>query len=118
MTIEQQPYLDDVINAANSLIELKETKMTVVEPTEEVIEAATGLIGLKGTIQEEKQTNETESLNKGFADLYNIANKLRRNPRITNVPRFRGNARKTKKKMTKRKCYSKNKRRTRRHKQK
>ena len=40
MTPQQQAYLDDVIDAANVLIALKGTKMTVVEPTEEEVEAA------------------------------------------------------------------------------
>lgn len=124
MTPQQQAYLDDVIEAANVLIALKETKMTVVEPTEEEVEAATGLLGLKDAIQEENKTNETETLKKGFADLFNISSAFRSIPRRTAVPsrmtplRGQGQPRKTKKRMTKRKLNKKNKRRTRRQRKK
>ena len=117
MTPQQQAYLDDVIEAANVLIALKETKMTVVEPTEEEVEAATGLLGLKDAIQEEDKTNETETLKKRFTDLFNISNAFRSIPRRTAVPsrmtplRGQGKPRKTKKRMTKRKLNKKNKRR-------
>lgn len=124
MTPQQQAYLDDVIQAANTLIALKETKMTVVEPTEEEVEAATGLLGLKDAIQEENKTSETEALKKGFADLFNISNTFRSIPRRAAVPsrmaplRGQGKKRKTKKKMTKRKRDNKNKRKTRRQRKK
>jgi hypothetical protein len=124
MTPQQQAYLDDVIQAANALIALKETKMTVVEPTEEEVEAATGLLGLKDAIQEENKTSETEALKKGFADLFNISNTFRSIPRRGAVPsrmaplRGQGKKRKTKKKMTKRKRDNKNKRKTRRQRKK
>jgi hypothetical protein len=124
MTPQQQAYLDDVIDAANVLIALKGTKMTVVEPTEEEVEAATGLLGLKDAIQEENKTNETETLKKGFADLFNISSAFRSIPRRTAVPsrmtplRGQGKLRKTKKRMTKRKTNKKNKRRTRRQRKK
>lgn len=124
MTPQQQAYLDDVIEAANVLIALKETKMTVVEPTEEEVEAATGLLGLKDAIQEENKTNETETLKKGFTELFNISNAFRSIPRRTAVPsrmtplRGQGKPRKTKKRMTKRKLNKKNKRRTRRQRKK
>ena len=116
MTPQQQAYLDDVIQAANVLIGLKETKMTVVEPTEEEVEAATGLLGLKDAIQEENKINETETLKKGFNDLFSISNVFRSIPRRAVVPsrmaplRGEGKRRKTKKKMTKRKRNNKNKR--------
>ena len=124
MTPQQQAYLDDVIQAANVLIGLKETKMTVVEPTEEEVEAATGLLGLKDVIQEENKINETETLKKGFNDLFSISNAFRSIPRRTVVPsrmaplRGEGKRRKTKKKMTKRKRNNKNKRKTRRQRKK
>ena len=124
MTPQQQAYLNDVIQAANALIALKETKMTVVEPTEEEVEAATGLLGLKDAIQEEKKTAETESFKKGFNELFNISNTFRSIPRRSVVPtrmaqfRGQGKRRKTKKKMTKRKRDNKNKRRTRRQRKK
>ena len=124
MTPQQQAYLDDVIDAANVLIALKGTKMTVVEPTEEEVEAATGLLGLKDAIQEENKTNETEILKKGFADLFNISSAFRSIPRRTAVPsrmtplRGQGKLRKTKKRITKRKTNKKNKRRTRRQRKK
>lgn len=124
MTPQQQAYLDDVIEAANVLIALKETKMTVVEPTEEEVEAATGLLGLKDAIQEENKTNETETLKKGFNDLLSISNAFRITPRRPVVPsrmaplRGKGKPRKTKKKMTKRKRNNKNKRKTRRQRKK
>ena len=124
MTPQQQAYLDDVIEAANVLIALKETKMTVVEPTEEEVEAATGLLGLKDAIQEENKINETETLKKGFNDLFSISNAFRITPRRPVVPsrmaplRGQGKKRKTKKKMTKRKRDNKNKRKTRRQRKK
>ena len=130
MTPEQQAYLADVIDAANVLIALKETKMTVVEPTDEEVEAATGLLGLKDAIQEENKTSETEALKKGFADLFNISNTFRSIPRRAAVPRRgavpsrmasltgQGKRRKTKKKITKRKRDNRNKRRTRRQRKK
>ena len=102
MTPQQQAYLDDVMQAANALIALKETKMTVVEPTEEEVEAATGLLGLKDAIQKDNKTNETETLKKGFANLFNISNAFRSIPRRTAVPsrmpllRGQGRPRKTK----------------------
>ncbi len=121
MTQEQQVYLDDIISAANILVGIKESEKAVVEPTEEELEVATTLLGLKDVVKEETELNEKRAIKEGFDKLFQTT--FKSIPRRTSLNRMipirgQGKLRKTKKKVTKRKKGTKQKRKTRKQKQK